>query len=309
VSGPAITIAELEFAYGERKVLRGLSFEVHTGEIFGLLGPNGSGKTTTFKILSTFFSVAAGKVQIFGTDPGVDPATTRRDLGVVFQSPSLDKRLTVRENLRHQGHLYGLSGSELEERIVEQLEHAGLAARADDVVHELSGGLQRRAELAKGLLHRPKLLILDEPSTGLDPAARIDLWKTLNDLKSQGTTILLTTHLMEEAQRCDRLAILHEGNVVALGSPDELTGAIGGDVLSVECSTPEAMAQKVQEKFGGTPVVVDGTLRIERPDAHSFIPQLVEAFPGSFSSLTLSKPTLEDVFIRKTGHKFWREQA
>ncbi|MEE8424380.1 MAG: ABC transporter ATP-binding protein [Elusimicrobiota bacterium] len=311
-SEPAVAVRSLSYSYpgksGPRRVLEDLSFEVAPGEIFGLLGPNGSGKTTAFRILATYFPSPEGTVRIFGGDAGRDPAAARRRFGVVFQAPSLDKRLTVAENLRHQGHLYGLRGSELSGRIEEELRRFGLSDRADDAVLSLSGGLQRRAELAKGLLHRPELLILDEPSTGLDPGARIDLWKSLAELKAGGTTILLTTHWMEEAERCDRLAILHAGRIVKAGSPAELKAAIGGDVISMESSEPEELCAKVRERFGGGAAVVDGTVRIEKPEGHRFIPQLVEAFPGLIRSITLGKPSLDDVFIRETGHKFWREE-
>lgn len=312
-SEPAVAVRSLSYSYpgksGPRRVLEDLSFEVAPGEIFGLLGPNGSGKTTVFRILATYFSSPQGTVLIFGGDAGLDPAAARRRFGVVFQAPSLDKRLTVAENLRHQGHLYGLRGSELGGRIDEELRRFGLSDRADDVVRSLSGGLQRRVELAKGLLHRPELLILDEPSTGLDPGARDDLWKSLAELKAGGTTILLTTHGMEEAERCDRLAILHAGRIVKSGTPAELKAAIGGDVISMESSEPEELCAKVRERFGGDAAVVDGTVRIEKSEGHRFIPRLAEAFPGLIRSITLGKPTLEDVFIHETGHKFWREEA
>ena len=185
----------------------------------------------------------------------------------------------------------------------------GLWDRRDDRVEVLSGGLKRRVELAKGLLHQPGVLILDEPSTGLDPGARRDLWDYLRELKAkEGMTILLTTHLMEEAENCDRIVILNEGSVVAMGTPAELKHQIGGDVITVETAAPEVLAKQIERTFGGGSVqVVDGTLRIERAAGHEFIPQLVSAFPGQISSVTLGKPTLEDVFIRQTGHRFWAE--
>jgi ABC-2 type transport system ATP-binding protein len=306
----ALEVRGLSFAYrtkdGAFPVLKDLSFKVLEGRIFGLLGPNGSGKTTTFHIISTFLCVPPGKVFIFGRDVAAEPALVRRDIGIVFQLPSLDRHLTVEENLKHQGHLYGLSGGELAGRIDENLARMGLTERREDKTGLLSGGLKRRAELAKGLLHRPRLLILDEPSTGLDPGARIDLWDTLADLKKSGTTIILTTHWMEEAEKCDRLAILNEGRVVAEGSPDELKASIGGDVVSMESADPEALVSGIKEKFALEANNVDGIVRIEKEGAHTLIPKLAEAFPGSIRSMTLGKPTLEDVFIRETGHSFRR---
>ena len=289
-----------------RPALRDVSFSVPASEIFGLLGPNGGGKTTTFHILSTVFPPTGGKALIFGLDVAQQPARVRQRLGVVFQAPSLDKKLSVYENVWHQGHLYGLYGEELAHRIRHVLERVGVWDRREDRVEVLSGGLKRRVELAKGLLHQPGLLILDEPSTGLDPGARHDLWDYLKELQTKELmTILVTTHLMEEAEKCDRVAILNEGSLVALGTPDALKQQIGGDVISVETPDPQTLSRLIQEKFGGTVQVVEGFLRIERERGHEFIPQLVSSFPGQITSITLGKPTLEDVFIRQTGHRFW----
>jgi len=293
----------------ERQALKGVSFSVGEGEIFGLLGPNGGGKTTTFHILSTFFKPTGGKATVFGRDVTTDAAAVRERLGVVFQNPSLDKKLTVWENLRHQGHLYGLQGQDLEKRIEGMLDRVRLLDRAHDLVEVLSGGLRRRVELAKGLLHRPGLLLLDEPSTGLDPGARRDLWDYLKELKSrEKMTMVVTTHLMEEAEKCDRVAILNQGELVAIGTPDALKSQIGGDVISIETANPEDLCAQIQNQFGGSPKVVDGVLRLEREKGHEFIPQLVSAFPGRITSVTLGKPTLEDVFIQKTGHRFWAHE-
>lgn len=289
-----------------REALKGVSLSIHAGEIFGLLGPNGGGKTTTFHILSTYFMPTGGQVTVGGFDVRRNPAEVRAQLGVVFQAPSLDKRLTVRENLRHQGHLYGLQGTDLKNRIELVLNRIGLLDRGHDLVQVLSGGLQRRVELGKGLLHAPKILLLDEPSTGLDPGARRDLWVYLKELQSQEKmTIVVTTHLMEEAERCDRVAILHEGRLVAYGTPEALKAQIGGDVILIESPDPESLRQKITQRFGGEARVIEGTVRIERLQGHEFIPQLVTAFPGEIASVTLGKPTLEDVFVRQTGHRFW----
>jgi ABC-2 type transport system ATP-binding protein len=291
-----------------RRALQDVSFNVESGEIFGLLGPNGGGKTTTFHILSTLIPPTSGQALIFGRDVTQEPARVRQQLGVVFQAPSLDKKLTVHENIMHQGHLYGLSGAELVQRIRHVLERVKLWDRRDDRVQVLSGGLQRRVELAKGLLHHPGLLILDEPSTGLDPGARRDLWDYLRELqKEDRMTILLTTHLMEEAERCDRVAILSQGTLVGLGTPADLKRQIGGDVITLETPDPDALAKEIEGKFGGSVQIVDTFLRIERERGHEFIPELVRAFPNQITSITLGKPTLEDVFIKQTGHRFWYE--
>ncbi|HEY8667047.1 MAG TPA: ATP-binding cassette domain-containing protein, partial [Tepidisphaeraceae bacterium] len=189
--------------YGDRFALNGVSLTVQTGEIFGFLGPNGSGKTTLFRILSTLIAPTEGEVRMMGLDLRSQRDEIRRHIGVVFQSPSLDKQLTAEENLMHQGHLYGLRGAELRGRIGEMLARVGLAERPRERVGQFSGGMRRRVELAKGLLNRPRILLLDEPSTGLDPGARIDLWRYLREIQgNEGVTILLTTHLMEEAEHC-----------------------------------------------------------------------------------------------------------
>jgi len=292
----SVEIDGLTHRYGERLALDGVSFSVRKGEIFGLLGPNGGGKTTLFKILSTALRPTSGSARIEGVDVRDD--AVRRRIGVVFQAPSLDQKLTVAENLLHQGHLYGLMGSALRRRIDEELGRFGLSDRARDRVEKLSGGLQRRVELAKSLLHQPEVLLLDEPSTGLDPGARRDLWDALRSLK--GVTVLLTTHLLEEAERCDRLAILHKGKLVALGAPLDLRGEIGGDVVTIRAKDPEALAAAIREKLGETATVVQGAVRLARERGHDLVGRLVETFPGLVESVTVAKPSLEDVFLTKT---------
>jgi ABC-2 type transport system ATP-binding protein len=235
----AVEVDQLRFKYGERVALDDVSFRIGRGEIFGLLGPNGGGKTTLFRILSTLLLPDSGTARVFGADVASQPGEVRRRIGVVFQNQSLDRRLTGRENLMHQGHLYGLSGTSLAQRINEILEKVGLAERADERVDLLSGGLRRRVELAKGLLHRPDLLLLDEPSTGVDLRARLDFWEYLRTLRrDEGVTVLLTTHLLDEAEECDRLAIIDRGSLVAEGTPAVLKEQIGGDVVALVTREP-----------------------------------------------------------------------
>jgi ABC-2 type transport system ATP-binding protein len=301
---PALEVVHLRHRYGERVALDDVGFAVAQGEIFGLLGPNGGGKTTLFKVVSTLLFPTEGTVRVFGDDVVSDPAAVRRRLGVVFQHAALDARLTVEENLRHQGHLYGLSGRALTARIGEVLARVRIEDRRRDLVSTLSGGLQRRAEVAKALLHRPQLLVLDEPSTGLDPSARRDIWQDLTALRRQeGTSVILTTHLMDEAAACDRVAILDLGKLVALDTPEALTSAIGGDVVQVTTRDPQGLAARVAERFGVRAKVVDGKVHIERDRAHEFIAELVESFPGEIDAVTFGKPTLEDVFVRFTGRR------
>jgi ABC-2 type transport system ATP-binding protein len=302
----AIRIEEVAYRYGERQALAGISFNVRRGEMFGLLGPNGGGKTTLFKILSTLMPLTQGRIHIFDDDLRRQADAIRSRLGVVFQHPSLDPKLTVLENLQHHGHLYGLWGSPLRQRANEVLQRLGLLERRRDLVETLSGGLQRRVELAKALLHEPSVLLLDEPSTGLDPGARLDFTATLEELQDKrGATILLTTHILEEAERCDRVGILHEGHLVALGTPDDLKRRVGGDVVVIESSAPEPLRQRIVERFACKPIVVDGKLRIEIEQGHVFVRDVVEAFADAIQAVTFGKPTLAHVFIHLTGHQLW----
>jgi ABC-2 type transport system ATP-binding protein len=307
-AAPAIQVENLHHSYGKRAALDGVSFAVGEGEIFALLGPNGSGKTTLFRILSTLMLPSSGRALIAGFDAARQPDQVRRRIGVVFQAQSVDIKLTAAENLWHQGHLYGLRGAELKARIAAMLEHVALRDRANERVETFSGGMQRRVELAKGLMHHPSVLLLDEPTTGLDPGARRDLWQYLQQLRTrERVSVIVTTHLMEEAERCDRLAILSEGQIVALGTPSELRSQIGGDVILLESTDPESLAARIEQKFRAGAAVLDGRVRMERKDGHRFVPDLVEAFPGEIQSISVSKPTLEDVFIDRTGHRFWTE--
>ncbi len=297
-----IQVENLTHRYGERTALDNVSFAVERGEIFGLLGPNGGGKSTLFRILSTMMAPSQGRAVIGGCDVVRDRAAVRRQIGVVFQTQSLDKALTVEENLRAQGHLHGLSGALLRERMEHAMSQMGLEDRRKDVVETLSGGLRRRVEIAKALLHRPPVLLMDEASTGLDPAARRDLTRHVERLRDeQGVTILLTTHVLEEADRCNRLVLLHRGVVVTEGSPQELRSRIGGDVVVLETEDAKALAGAIEQHFGLHAGNVDGQVRVEIENGHRFIAEVVEAFPGAIQSVGLHKPTLEDVFVRETG--------
>jgi ABC-2 type transport system ATP-binding protein len=304
----AIEVARLDFRYGERHALSEVSFSIARGEIFGFLGPNGGGKTTLFKLLSTLMPLQAGSARMLGCDLAGETLEIRRRLGVVFQHPSLDGKLTVGENLTHHGRLYGITGRRLRERIAAVLERLGLSAREQELVETLSGGLQRRAELAKALLHQPQILLLDEPSTGLDPAARRELANHLAHLRERdGVTVVLTTHYMEEAQRCDRIGLLHEGRLVALAPPLELMQRVGGDVVVIHSQVPEALNRKLMQRLRLKGVVVDATIRIERPRGHELVREVVDAFGDEIDSITFGKPTLEDAFVHLTGHRFYSD--
>ena len=309
VTAPSvISVQDLVHRYDGRTALNGVSFEVHPAELFGLLGPNGSGKTTLFRILSTLMIPSGGRAVIMGHDTAKEPNQLRRQIGVVFQAQSIDVKLTAAENLWHQGHLYGLHGAALKSRIQEMLGRVGLSDRAHEKAETFSGGMQRRLELAKGLLHHPAVLLLDEPTTGLDPGARRDLWQYLQVLRDQErVTVIVTTHLMEEAEHCDRLAILNEGKLVALGTPADLKHEIGGDVILLDTQDAESLAQRIRAHFNVDAQVLEGQVRLEREHGHRFITDVVEAFPGEIQGISVSNPTLEDVFIHRTGHRFWTE--
>src|SRR3954447_20885994 len=305
---PAVEIAHLVYRYGEREAIHDLSLSIAEREIFAILGPNGSGKTTLFRVLSTLIPLQQGEVRILGNDLRSQAYAIRSQLGIVFQSPSIDKKLTVMENVVHHGRLYGLAGRELKTRAEEMLARLGLADRKRELVEQLSGGLRRRVELATGMLHRPRLLLLDEPSTGLDPGARSDLWQYLEQVHdSDGVTVVLTTHLLEEAQRADRIAIMHQGQLSALNTPTALQASVGGDAITIRTNDAGSLAADIERTLGASTRVVDGSVRLEQTNGQDWIPRLVNAFPDRIESITLGKPTLEDVFIHFTGHRFWSD--
>ena len=305
----AIDVESLSHAYGSRTALRDISFRIVPGELYVFLGPNGGGKTTLFRVLSTLVPLQSGKVHVFDDDITSQLGNVRRHLGVVFQAASLDRKLTVEENLSQQAALYGLFGARYRQRRDEVLDQLGLQDRRQELTETLSGGLRRRVDLAKALLHQPRLLLLDEPSTGLDPAARSDLWQYLRRLKQEaGVTIVLTSHLLDEAERADRISILHEGQFVAEGDPRQLRDSIGGNSIVIEADGEQAsLAASIRERFDLDAQVVDESVRISCEDGAKWVTQLVDEFSDQIQSIKLGKPTLEDLFIIKTGHRFWHE--
>lgn len=305
----AVQVRDVVHQYGDRRALDGVSFDVNRGEIFGLLGPNGGGKTTLFRLMATLLPVRSGTVRLLGCDLATQSVQVRSRIGVTFQSPSLDGKLTAFENLWHQSHLYGLFGRTATQRIGVLVDQFGLGKFVRQRVDTLSGGQKRRVEIAKSLLHAPSLLLLDEPSAGLDPGARNDLWNYLGQLRDDHQmTILVTTHLMDEAEHCGRLGILDRGRLVTLGEPESLRRSMGGDCLRLRAPHPEDLAGRIASRFGFEPTIVDRELRIEHAAGHELLRDLVVAFP-EIDSVTLSKPTLEDVFIARTGHRFEEEDS
>jgi len=298
-----LRLSGLTHRYGDRLALDNVSLEVRRGEIFGFLGPNGGGKTTLFRLLTTLRAPQAGTIELGGVPYTGDLVAVRARIGCVFQHPALDKKLKVAENLRHQGRLYGLSGAALEARLEELLARFGLADRAGSLVQDLSGGLHRRVEIAKALLHRPDVLFMDEPSTGLDPGIRMELWDYYERLRREdGITLLMTSHLLEEAERCDRIAILDQGRIIAEGAPSALRTALGGRILRLESGDAEALATRVR---GLTPHPVElrgRALTVRLPEgASDEAARLVRELEGASESLHLARPTLADVYQAKVG--------
>jgi ABC-2 type transport system ATP-binding protein len=304
----AVTCQRVGHSYGSRRALDRVDFEVPPAQLFALLGPNGGGKSTLFRILATLMTPSEGTARVMGHDVTAEPHRVRMAIGVAFQSPGLDGKLSVRENLTHQGHLYGLRGTGLRARIDELLELFRLGDRGGDRTETLSGGLARRVDLAKAFLHEPRVLLLDEPSTGLDPAARRDLMGTLERLRAEEkTTVLLTTHLTEEADACDRVAILERGRLVACGRPDELVREVGGDVVTLAAENAERLATDVAGRFGGSVSWERGVVRLEHEGGAELLPDVLRAFGDRVRSATVARPTLEDVFFHRTGHAWSAE--
>ncbi|MHC4875484.1 MAG: ABC transporter ATP-binding protein [Planctomycetota bacterium] len=303
-SASAISIDNLSHRYGDRVALDGITCSVASRSITGFLGPNGGGKTTLFSVLCGLLPVQSGAVTALGFDLRRQTTAWRRCIGVTFQAPALDRRLTVRENLIHQGHLYGLNGRKLNDRISVLMHQFRVADRSGDIVDTLSGGLKRRVELAKCLLHGPELLLLDEPSNGLDPGARHDLWACLEQLRAeQGTTIVVATHLMEEAERCDSLSLLDTGKLVASGSPSVLRNEIPGETIAIVADRPDELREQIAVALGVDVSRTGEQLRIQQADCRSLLHELISRFSGEFKTISLGKASLEDVFLARTGHR------
>ena len=289
--------------FGERVAVDGLSVDVARGEVFGFLGPNGAGKSTTFHLLTGLLAPDAGRVLIEGRAAPPTDGRVRRRLGVVFQDPSLDDKLTALENLKLGAALYGLSGKRAEARIAELLALVALDDRKKEPVERYSGGMKRRLELARVLLHEPEILIMDEPSRGIDAPTQRRIWEQLLALRDKRRmTILLTTHQPDEAEYCDRIAVLDHGRVIACDTPDVLRQKVGGDVVTLEGDDAEALAADVRARFSLEARVVDGAVVVETPKGHELIPRVVEALPpGRLRSVAMRRPTLADVFVHLTG--------
>ena len=290
--------------YGDLEAVRGIDLEVNGGEIFGFLGPNGAGKSTTISILCTLLTPSAGTARVAGIDVMHDPAGVRQRIGLVFQDPSLDDQLTGRENLEFHAFIYSVPSSVRRQRIDEMLELLKLTDRAGSQVRTYSGGMKRRLEIARGMLHEPDILFLDEPTLGLDPQTRQTIWHHLNELRSRkGITIFMTTHYMDEAENCGRIAIIDHGSIVALDTPDKLKDAVGGDLVTFSTADNAAAATHVRERYHVEPLVQDGQVRFQIAAGETFLPDFVREFPQRLLSVGLRRPTLEDVFLALTGRE------
>lgn len=301
----SIVVQDLSHSYGKVEALRRIRFTIPPGAFVALLGPNGSGKSTLFQILSTLLEPSQGSVEVQGIDPRVSPSEVRAQLGVVFQSPSVDTVLTLRENLVYHGKILGLSSQELHPRIEEALEFATLKDLADRPAGKLSGGQARRLELSKLALTRPKVILLDEPTTGLDPQARQDFWSWLLKFqKHLDATTLFTTHWMEEAELADRVLMLESGQLVADGTPQALRSSLEDWILTLETDSPQEIQAYLEAKGGKPSSPRKGTLRLHTSPEAPWIQELPREFPEHLVSLHLGRPTLEDVYFERTGKTF-----
>ena len=294
--------------FGELEAVKGVSFTVKEGEIFGFLGPNGAGKTTTINMLCTLLKPTAGHATVNGFDVTKERSKVRESIGLVFQEPTLDDYLTAEQNLRFHAYAYGIPKDILEPRLKELLEMVELWDRRKGKISTFSGGMKRRLEVARGLLHHPRVLFLDEPTLGLDPQTRRRIWDHIHDLKKrENLAIFMTTHYMDEAENCDRIAIIDYGQIVALDTPDKLKDAIGGDVISIKAGDNEEAARLLEGQYKLMPSLENGTVSFTVPCGEEFLPGFVTGFPLRLLSIGLRRPTLEDVFLKLTGRTI-REQ-
>ncbi len=306
----AIVVDSLSKRFGEFTAVDAISFDVGRSEIFGFLGPNGAGKTTTISMLCTLLQPTSGRALIAGHDVAREAAAVRREIGIVFQDTTLDDRLTARENLWFHGELYGMEKRQVQARSAEMLERVGLSDRAGDIVLTFSGGMKRRLEIARGLMHSPTALFLDEPTVGLDPQTRRSLWEYAQSLRdSEGVTIFLTTHYMDEAEACDRIAVIDNGEIIALDTPAGLKSRLGGDVISVSGKDNLALAGEIRERFEVDPRIDDSVVefRVDRGDV--FVPQLFARLATPIETVSIRRPTLDDVFVALTGHQIRASSA
>jgi len=298
----AIAVSGLAKSFGEVKAVRGVEFEVATGEVFGFLGPNGAGKTTTINMLCTLVKPSAGSATVAGHDVVRERDDVRRNIGLVFQDPTLDGYLTAEQNLRLHAELYGVQSSLVPARMEQVLKMVGLWDRKDHTVATFSGGMRRRLEIARGLMHSPRVLFLDEPTIGLDPQTRRSIWTYIRELKErEEITIFMTTHYMDEAEWCDRIAIMDHGQIVALDAPATLKAEVGGDRVAIHTDDDQAAIAALDERFGVEAGVAEGAVTFSIPSGEEFVPRLFAELGMPIRAVSVSRPTLDDVFMSYTG--------
>lgn len=306
---PAIWIEGLRKSYDGIEAVSGIDLEVPSGELFGFLGPNGAGKSTTIKILCTLVRPTSGAARVAGFDVVAQRTQVRRHIGLVFQEPTLDDYLTADQNLRFHAEIYGMARSAIPGRMDAVLEIVGLVDRRHDRVGTFSGGMKRRLEIARGLLHSPRVLFLDEPTIGLDPQSRVTLWKYVDELRRQESiTVFLTTHYMDEAERCDRIAIIDQGRLVVLGTPAGLKAGVGQDRVRLRTSADAEAAETITGRLGVKAIASEDGVDVFTDDGEAFVPRLFE-LGLKVTSVTVTRPTLDDVFVAHTGNRIDRAPA
>jgi ABC-2 type transport system ATP-binding protein len=299
---PVIAVSGLTKRYGEVEAVRGIDFTVAAGETFGFLGPNGAGKTTTIKILCTLANATSGTARVAGHDTAADRDSVRRNIGLVFQDTTLDTYLTAAQNLRFHADLYGVPKAAVGPRMRQVMDMVGLWDRKDSLVSTFSGGMQRRLEIARGLLHAPHVLFLDEPTVGLDPQTRSSIWTYINDLKRrEDITIFLTTHYMDEAEHCDRIAIIDQGRIVAIDTPEALKASVGEDRVQIHTADDQAAIAELADRFGLEAAIHEDAVTFSVASGEEFVPQLFAGLSVPIRSVSVSRPSLDDVFMSYTG--------
>lgn len=307
---PAVSVEKLSRIFGTLKAVDSVSFEVNRGEIFGFLGPNGAGKTTTINMLCTLLKPSSGKATVNGYDIIKQQAQVRRSIGLVFQDSSLDEYLSAEQNLLFHAYAYGIPGKERKKRINELLELVGLKDRRKSKVRTFSGGMKRRLELARGLLHEPEVLFLDEPTLGLDPQTRHHIWQYIRQLQNKNNlTIFLTTHYMDEAENCNRITIIDNGQIIALDTPAKLKDFVGGDLVTLKAEDNRTAITELKQKYRVEPLFENGSISFYVPKGEEFIAQLVFRFESRLLSINIRRPTLDDVFLKLTGRAIRDEEA
>lgn len=301
---PAIAVKELTKSFKALLAVDRVSFTVEPAEIFGFLGPNGAGKTTTVRMLCTLTRPSSGYARVAGYDIIREQSLVRKSIGIIFQEPSLDDRLTALENLRFHGLIYHVPKQELARRIAEGLEWMELADRSRELVRNFSGGMKRRLEICRGLIHSPQVLFLDEPTLGLDPQTRARIWERLLELRRErGTTLFLTTHYMDEAEYCDRIAIIDHGRIIALDTPAALKSRLRGDIIRLRTADNNRAAAEITSRYGLQPVLETETIQFRIDSGAEFVPRLLRELPVPVISVTVQPPTLDDVFLSLTGRE------